>query len=298
MSERGIWARIFNENGYSIERIINMDDFTFQQLVNFYLDSGLQPDEEAPSDFLKALGRYKPNQHNSNDYFQRSIERTDSQNSSLKYSFNFSSQGSYDQSESALIQQDQNEQYVVTLSKMQQLERDSQLRKAEEERKLHDEIVLQISKLDAAKKRIIDKARQIPKEPEIASNNADVISISVILPGGRRVLRRFSSSELAESVYSWVSCFEELFDPIDESVTQFNEELSSLNNKELNQTDDDVNSTNKEDFLINLEQKIRSLGMPIAFRLILPPQVVIDEKRTLSEQNIGKRALFNVVQEE
>lgn len=295
MSERGIWAHIFNANGYTNEDIIKMDTSTFQQLVNYFFDSGFNPDKEAPEDFLRALNKSNTKQVSQRNP-RKNEELSDSQLSSLMYSFNFSSQGSsqelYEPTDSQLIQQDQNEQYVVTLSKMQQLERESQLRKEEEEMKVMGEIALKRSKLDAAKKKITDNARQIPKEPE--STNSDVISISVILPGGRRVVRRFASSELASNVYSWVSCFEELFDQIDESISLFNEDSDATNNKDSNKNSNDE-STKTEDFLNELEKKIENLGMPMSFHLVQPPQTIIDETKTLFEQKVGKRALFNVV---
>ena len=289
--ERGIWAHIFNKNGYTMENIIKMDDSFFQQSVNFFLDSGLIPDQEPPDDFLIALEAYNANKYTSNDKFQKFDEQSDSQHNSLKYSYNFSSQGSYEPTDSQIIREDQNEQYVITLSKMQQLEKDSQLRKAEEERKIKEEISIKKSNLETAKSKIVDKARQIPKEPA-ANNNSDTVSVSVILPGGRRVLRCFSSSEPAGNVYSWVSCFEELFDPIDESISIYSDDTSDANKNSSNENDNDDKA---ENFLTELEKKIESLGMPISFSLVQPPQVIIDEKKTLFEQKVGKRALFNVV---
>lgn len=302
MVERGIWARVFMENDYSMENIVNMDDNSFQILVNFFLDSGLSPDEVAPPEFVKFINKNKSNHNNDEVSDLNRVQNNGSNSGSLQYRFNFSSQGSYEQSASSLIQQDQNEQYVVMLSQMQQLERDSQLRKAEEERKIREEIACQRSKLDAAKKKISEKAHQIPKEPisSTASTNTDIISVSVILPGGRRILRLFSSSEPAENVYNWVACFEELFDPIDESLApsndsegEYKKEANRKDNLALNDSDNDSNKIDK--FLVDLEKRIEYLGMPRDFQLIQPPQIVIDKTKTLADQKVGKRALFNVI---
>lgn len=303
MAERGIWARVFMENDYSMENIVNMDDNSFQILVNFFLDSGLSPDEVAPPEFLNFINKNKSN-HNNDEISD--LNRV--QNSgSLQYRFNFSSQGSSEQSATSLIQQDQNEQYAFMLYQMQQLENDSQLRKAEEERKIREEIACKRLKLDAAKKKISEKAHQIPKEPisSTASTNTDIISVSVILPGGRRILRHFSSSEPAENVYNWVACFEELFDPIDESLAPSNEnnhsdsegeykkEANGKDDLALNDSDNDSNKIDK--FLVDLEKRIENLGMPRDFQLIQPPQIIIDKTKTLADQKVGKRALFNVI---
>lgn len=260
MKGRAKWARLLKENGYTLEAIATMDDSSFRDITNNLIKLGFSAAKEPWADFLR-FTQITPNESRKH----------------VQYSFNFTS-GNDDYNPASTIRNDQDVLYQDALIQMQQLE--AKIKKAEQEEKerMQAKIEKEKKELEIAKQKIIQKAKNIPSDDQLTG---DKCTILVILPGGRQIKKCFSIRDKIEYIYDWVACFDEMFD--DNPYPKEKKSVSSENK--------DANAT----FIMDLENKIDELGMPLPFTLIKPPDEVLDQKKTLAEQKLLRRVLLNVV---
>ncbi|OHT00353.1 hypothetical protein TRFO_32998 [Tritrichomonas foetus] len=223
MNEKGRWARTFMENGYSKKAVIDMDESSLRSLINFFKESGFQPDDEPHPDFVEhavndsdvinpqLISGNNPIQNNQIYPVSSQSQINNNSNDNKTVNNKYFAVPDRFRSLNASIRDDQDVEYLMALEEMMKLERLAERQLVEKEKKDRQAASEKRLKMENCRKekiRIFEEAKLLPEEPKDGKGT----QIMVILPGGKRVERAFEESQLGKDVYRWIAAFDELFE--------------------------------------------------------------------------------------